>query len=127
MVTYKIEAKRAASLRRQLLQPYGIALALTIAAFMMLGSGTGTFWVLALAAAGSVVWAVVAFWRALWALWEWPGIALGVGVAFAVAVVQSESTILGLIANVAFFIYVYMQLGKQSGEVKIEKRERFEE
>ena len=127
MKTYKIEFKRAASLRKQLLWSNLAVFAITIAAGILAVGGAGDFALfLLLGIVGCAIWAVIAFWRALWALWEWPGIGIGLLAGFGTAILNVATGFLGSFASTFFLIYVYIQLGKQAG-VAATKREVFEE
>jgi hypothetical protein len=135
MKTYKVERVKAASLRKQLLWSNVVsffAIILTI----MFGIGgaasgeTGTVIIGGLFGVTAVVasvWSIVAYWRALWALWEWPGVFMGLGVAAAVIILNAVAAPVGMFLSLAFLVYVFVQLGKQSGEAALPKREVFEE
>ncbi len=128
MKTYKIEAIKAASLRKQLLWSNIISFLSIIVAVALAFNDqailTGMVVGVGLIAG---IWSVVAYWRAVWSLWEWPGVGLALGVALAVAVFNTFAPLLGIIANLAFFVYIYMQLGNQTGNVEQSKREVFSE
>ena len=135
MKTYKVESVKATSLRKQLLWANIASFFAVIAAFAFgLGGavsgevGTtilaGAFGIIALV---TTLWSVVAYWRALWALWEWQGVGMGFAVALAVVVLNTLAAPTGAFGSLAFLVYVYMQLGKQSGEVSKTSREIFSE
>ena len=128
MKTYKIEFERAASLRKQLLWSNLAVFAITIAAGILAVGGAGDFALfLLLGVVGCAIWSIIAYWRSLWALWEWPGIGLGLLVGLGVFVLNVMSSgFLGSFTSCAFLIYVYIHLGKQAG-VAATKREVFEE
>lgn len=129
MKTYKIPAVKAASLRKQLLWTQ-IATFLSIFAAFIFIAANNPFMVGVNIIFGTVavIWGTVAYWRALWNLWEWPGIALGVGAMVGVAILNTLLPFIGAVASFAFFVYVYMQLGKQTGEPqKVSSREVFSE
>lgn len=135
IVTYKVEASKAHSLRKQLLwsNVWSFILAIVgavvgVGAALSGDSGAGVAAFILLAAfTGTTIWSVVVYWRSLWALWEWQGVAIGLGVAAVVIVLNLITGLVGTLASFAFFVYLYVQLGKQSGEVKIEKREVYTE
>jgi hypothetical protein len=133
METYKVEAVKAASLRKQLLWSNVVSFfAVILAAMFGVGgavsgdTGTtilgGMFGIVAIVA---TVWSIIAYWKSLWALWEWPGIWMGLGVGAGVIVLNAVAAPTGMFLSVAFLIYVFVQLGKQSGDVVVEKREVF--
>jgi hypothetical protein len=135
MKTYKIEQSKAVSLRKQLLWANILAFfTILIAAFFVgVGTGTSSAGALGMAAVFGVaavvtgIISIVAYWRALWALWEWPGIAIGLAVAVGIFVLNAlTGGLVGNIASIAFLVYVYVQLGKQAG-VPVAAREVFEE
>jgi hypothetical protein len=127
MRTYKIEFEKASSLRKQLLWSNLSAIIVAIIAGIMGAAGAGDFALLLfIGVVGCMIWSIVAYWRALWALWEWPGVGVGLLVGFGVFVLNTATGILGSIASIAFMVYVYIQLGKQAGVAAV-KREVFEE
>lgn len=123
MVTYKVDAEKATKLRKQLLWANIWAIILM---FMMFFFGVGAIagstasgifaGLFAVATVVACIIALVAYWRALWALWEWPGIGVGFLVAIGVVILNTGMAGLGSIASIAFLIYVYIQLGKHTGE-----------
>lgn len=127
MKTYKIEFAKAAALRKALVWsslvwiPLVFMMGMCIAADIV--AGTVLF---GLATVVTVIWNVITYWKALWALWEWPGIGLGLAVGVCVFIMNAATGFLGSIASLAFLVYVYVQLGKQAG-VPAPKREVFEE
>lgn len=131
LVTYKVEAAKAHSFRKQLLWSNIWAFTLAVVGAVVgvgaIASGNAGIGVVAflLMAAFTIatIWSIVAYWRSLWALWEWPGIFLGLGVAAAIVVLNLVTGFVGTLASIAFLVYVYMQLGKQSGESPVVKRE----
>jgi hypothetical protein len=135
MKTYKVEAVKAASLRKQLLWSNLTSFFAVILAMMfgIGGAATGQAGTVVLGGFFAVVagvmtiWSIVAYWRSLWALWEWSGVFMGLGVAAGVIILNAIAAPVGLFLSLAFLIYVFVQLGKQSGEVAVEKREVFEE
>ena len=135
MKTYKVEAVKAASLRKQLIWS-NVASFFSVILAMIFGIGgaatgqSGTVilgGLFAVVAVVTTLWSMVAYWRSLWALWEWPGVFMGIGVAAAVIILNAVASPVGMFASLAFLIYVFVQLGKQSGEVEVSKREVFEE
>jgi hypothetical protein len=135
MKTYKVERVKAASLRKQLIWSnvtsfFSILLAMAFgiggavsgeSSSVILG---GLFGVVAV---GTTIWSIVAYWRSLWALWEWSGVWMGLGVAAAVLILNAIAAPIGMFLSLAFLVYVFVQLGKQSGDVVESKREVFEE
>jgi len=135
MKTYKVEAVKAASLRKQLIWSNVVSFFAVILAFMFgIGgavsgeAGTaiagGIFGVVAVVAS---LWSIIAYWRSLWALWEWPGVFMGFGVAVGVVILNAIAAPVGMFLSLGFLVYVFVQLGKQSGDVVQSKREVFEE
>jgi hypothetical protein len=136
MKTYKVETVKAASLRKQLLWTNVVSFFAVILATMFGvgaaissgGAGAGGLAILfGIVAIVTSLWSIVAYWRALWALWEWPGILMGIGVAAGVIILNALAAPVGMFLSLAFLIYVFVQLGKQSGDVVVSKREVFEE
>ena len=127
MKTFKIEFTKAAALRKALLWssliwiPLVFMMGMSIAADITAGAV-----VFGIATVVTVIWNVITYWKALWALWEWSGIGLGLVVAICVFIMNAATGFLGTLASLAFLVYVYVQLGKQAG-VPAPKREVFEE
>lgn len=127
MKTYKIEFEKARSLRKQLLWSNLSVLIIAIVAGFLGAAGAGDFALfLLLGVIACGIWSIVAYWRSLWALWEWPGIGLGLLIAVGVFVLNVATGFLGGFASIAFLVYVYIQLGKQAGVAAV-KRDVFEE
>ena len=127
MKTYKVELEKAKSLRSQLLWSNVWTLAIAIMAGIMGAAGAGSFALfLLIGVIGTTIWSLVVWWRSLWALWEWPGVFLGLLVSAFVFMLNAATGILGSMLSIAFTVYIYMQLGKQAGVVTT-KREVFEE
>ena len=129
MKTYKIESTKATSLRWQLLWSNVASFIVAFVAAFAAATGAGEFALLLLVGVvGCLIWSVVAYWRVVWNLWEWPGIGLALLVALGVALLNFATGFVGTIASIAFLVYVYVQLGKQSEEViKGPSREVFSE
>jgi hypothetical protein len=129
MKTYKIDSVKATSLRRQLLWSQ-IAIFIGIfLTFVSIGADLPSLsGIVVVITGGAVVWGGIAYWRSLWNLWEWPGIGLGFAVAIGTALLNALVPLIGMFASFAFFVYVYIELGKQSVEaVRVGKRELFSE
>ena len=128
MKTYKIEPEKATSLRKQLLWTNICAFVSVILMAFFAGGDVmalaGLFTVIALIA---FVWSVFAYWKSLWNLWEWQGIGLGLLVGLAVGIGNALTGFVGFFISIAFFIYVYVKLGNQTGEPRPPKREVIED
>jgi uncharacterized membrane protein len=129
MKTYKIESVKATSLRKQLLYSNLAVFGLSVLAGITAATGAGDFALgILFGVVGCALWSAVAYWRAVWNLWEWPGIGLALVVALGVFILNIGNGFLGSFASIAFLVYVYVQLGKQSEEViKLPQRDVFSE
>lgn len=129
MKTYKVAPQLATSLRRWLLwtmvAAVGLALAGGVAAVARV-PGFGVAEGLVLALLPSLAHAVVMV-RAVWSLWEWPGLALWAVVMVVAAIASAVSPALGIIIGLGFFVYVYTRLGRQTGQAVAPDRDVFEE
>lgn len=128
MKTYKIEEVKAKKLRSSLLWSN---IVMFVAAFFM-GLAFAVEQPVAGGAAAVLtivfgIWGIVSYWRAVWNLWEWPGVGLALLVGLFVGIGNAINSFLGLPIAIAFLIYVYVQLGKQVTPQDIVKREVFEE
>ncbi len=125
MKTYKLAPGEARALRRTMIYgTVGTVVAVSILAILGASLGMGEFHMRfgdALLFGYLVLLATMV--RAVWKLWEWPGMAL-----WALVVVASLlAGGLGALITLGFYCYVHYSLGRQTGEIVPSKREIFEE